>query len=372
MPTRRRSPARLPARPGRRSLVVLAVAFALLAVGSVAAARAHKTVTLEVDGEVSAVSTFAGSVAALLDSQGVVVGPRDVVAPGPATALEGGDVVLVRHAHPLLVRSDGDLRTVWTTALSADEVLVSLAARGQDVRLLPSRSAGRVDLALRLDLDGPVDVVVDGRTEHRADGALSVGELLDSLHVMLGEYDRVQVHRPGGAGGPLTVVVQRVAIRDMTRAAETPFSSVTEPTSGLYVGQRHTLVAGVPGQRTLVHRAIVVDGVEEARFLVSQIVVRQPVTEVVQVGTRSWPVTLPDGVWGALARCESGGNPRAVSANGLYYGLYQFSLPTWRGVGGTGSPIDASPEEQTMRAQALQARSGWGQWPACARQLGLI
>ena len=61
-----------------------------------------------------------------------------------------------------------------------------------------------------------------------------------------------------------------------------------------------------------------------------------------------------------------------MSSNGLYYGLYQFSLSTWRGVGGSGLPTEATPAEQTMRAQALQARSGWGQWPACAAKLGLL
>jgi resuscitation-promoting factor RpfB len=76
-------------------------------------------------------------------------------------------------------------------------------------------------------------------------------------------------------------------------------------------------------------------------------------------------------VWQRLAWCESRGNPRAVSPSGRYFGLYQFSLSTWRSVGGSGNPIDASPAEQLARAKALQARSGWGQWPDCSRRLGL-
>ena len=79
-----------------------------------------------------------------------------------------------------------------------------------------------------------------------------------------------------------------------------------------------------------------------------------------------------DGVWDRLAKCESGGNPRAVSSSGTYHGLFQFSVATWRSVGGSGLPSEASPAEQLQRAQALQARSGWGQWPACARKLGLL
>jgi soluble lytic murein transglycosylase-like protein len=71
--------------------------------------------------------------------------------------------------------------------------------------------------------------------------------------------------------------------------------------------------------------------------------------------------------WAALARCESGGNPRAVNPAG-YYGLYQFSRGTWRALGGTGLPSDASAGEQLARAKLLFRRSGAGQW-GCGRRL---
>ena len=73
--------------------------------------------------------------------------------------------------------------------------------------------------------------------------------------------------------------------------------------------------------------------------------------------------------WAALAQCESGGNPRIVSSNGLYHGLYQFSTSTWRSVGGAGVASQASPDEQTYRAKLLYNRSGAGQWPHCGKYL---
>ncbi len=69
----------------------------------------------------------------------------------------------------------------------------------------------------------------------------------------------------------------------------------------------------------------------------------------------------------AIARCESGGNPRAVSASGMYRGKYQFSLATWRTVGGKGDPAGASETEQDRRAALLYRRDGPGQWPVCGR-----
>jgi hypothetical protein len=75
--------------------------------------------------------------------------------------------------------------------------------------------------------------------------------------------------------------------------------------------------------------------------------------------------------WDALAQCESGGNWQINSGNG-YYGGLQFSAATWQSVGGTGLPHEHSRETQILMGQRLQARSGWGSWPACAAKLGLI
>jgi hypothetical protein len=66
-----------------------------------------------------------------------------------------------------------------------------------------------------------------------------------------------------------------------------------------------------------------------------------------------------------IAQCESGGNPTAVSPDGMYHGKYQFSVATWQAMGGSGLPSQASEAEQDMRAQMLYEQSGPGQWPVC-------
>lgn len=71
-----------------------------------------------------------------------------------------------------------------------------------------------------------------------------------------------------------------------------------------------------------------------------------------------------------LRQCESGDDYQANTGNG-YYGAYQFALSTWQGLGYSGLPSAAPPAEQDQAAEALQARSGWGQWPVCAAMLGL-
>jgi len=75
-------------------------------------------------------------------------------------------------------------------------------------------------------------------------------------------------------------------------------------------------------------------------------------------------------VWARLRKCESGGRYNINTGNG-FYGAYQFHPRTWRGLGYPGLPHQAPPEIQDEAARKLQARSGWGQWPACTRKLGL-
>jgi hypothetical protein len=67
----------------------------------------------------------------------------------------------------------------------------------------------------------------------------------------------------------------------------------------------------------------------------------------------------------SIADCESGGDPKVVSSNGLYHGKYQFSPDTWESVGGKGLPSKAPEAEQDYRAALLYERSGPGQWPVC-------
>lgn len=67
----------------------------------------------------------------------------------------------------------------------------------------------------------------------------------------------------------------------------------------------------------------------------------------------------------AIAACESGGNPRAVSPGGTYRGLYQFDDGTWASVGGSGDPAAASAAQQTYRAALLYSRAGSNPWPVC-------
>ena len=376
----------------RWPLVAGATAVALLGTGGALVAHAHKTVTLDVDGVLTEVSTFAGSVERLLEREGVVLGAHDAITPAVESPLRDGSAVVVRLGREVSFEVDGEIRTEWIAALDASDVLRALDGRGTDVRLVASRSGDRVELPIRFDADGgPVAIVVDGGTRTVTYSGQDVSGLLDDAGIELAEQDLVSVVdvAAGGIedadGARVAVVVQRVLTFEEAHEEVLAYERIEEQDPNRFRDLRPRVrQQGVEGLHTRVYSVTTIDGVESERHLVHE-ETKEPVNHVVAIGTRERPAPpprpaagggggggdIPEEVWVALAQCESGGRANVVSPGGRFHGLYQFSVATWQSVGGTGLPSEASPAEQRERAVALQARSGWGQWPACSRRLGL-
>ncbi|WP_235931588.1 resuscitation-promoting factor [Actinomyces respiraculi] len=180
----------------------------------------------------------------------------------------------------------------------------------------------------------------------------------------------------------LDVSTAQVVIETVTQDVTDPHGTVEQESGSLAEGVTEVQTAGVDGVVRTTYRVVTEGGVEVSREAVLSVVVTPRTDEVVLVGTSrsasgsaettaTTTTAVNDGsVWWSLALCESGGNAGINTGNGLY-GAFQFSLPTWQSLGGTGYPHENSYETQLALAQALQARSGWGQWPACAASLGL-
>lgn len=369
--------------PSRRTVISTAWALALVmtatAGGSIA--RAHHDVTLEVDGVSRPLAGFFTTVDDVLASARVELGPHDLVAPTTSSPVADGETIVVRTAVAYELRVDGRSQTVWSTADSIDGVL-----RGVDqsasIILAADRSHLRAEMPI-ISQAGIVNVRVDENTiPVNANVGDTADVVLAKAGVKLGDLDTVDFIAENGA---TFLKVNRVVRATVEETQAIAFATEEREDDSLYVGASKVIQDGKDGVTTTSYFRETVDGVVSVNMQISQSVT-EPVTKIVAVGTKeraqgagagsagaasALPSADLDGVWAALAQCESGGNPATNTGNG-YYGLYQFSLGTWQSLGGTGLPSDASAAEQTALAQALQARSGWGQWPACAASLGLL
>ena len=355
-------------------LSLFAVVLLGLVGGSLAFFLAQKSVTLTVDGQMQTVGTYASTVAEMLDEEGLEPGEHDVLLPRAEQPLADGDDVVFSRARPLELTVDGVSREVYVTALSVDEALAQLGYRAEGLVLSASRSERLPLQGMELTITTPKEIVLisDGQERVVTTTAATAGDLLAEQGIALSETDRTSLYLEQGLLNRMRLQVFRVAISEVTETTAIKAERVETPDPDAFTGDETVTQPGVDGEQVTTYRVTTVDGVETARETLSTEVTREAVAQQVTVGTKPKPTNRPsaDGLnWAALAACESGGRPNAVSASGKYRGMYQFSTATWASVGGSGDPAAASADEQTFRAQQLYARSGAGQWPHCGPRL---
>ncbi len=365
------------------ALVLQALLLVALLAGTVAWTVTGKTVQLSVDGQVTELHFRGSTVADALEAAELTVGEHDALVPAADTAVDDGDRVSLRRGRPLELVVDGQERTVWVTALDVDEALQQLDLRQENLALSASRSRSIPLSGLSLEVRTPkaMTLAVDGQEVPLSSAAATIGDALAEAAVVPGPLDRVTPPPSDPVTEGLRVVVNRVTSSKKTSEVAVPFATERREDANLTKGTTKQLQAGTTGLARRTVETVVVDGVVESRAVVAEERLREPVSRILAVGTKPAPRPAASSAprqgtggadslnWPALARCESGGNPRAVSPSGQYRGLYQFSVATWRGVGGSGDPAAASPDEQTYRAKLLYNRSGAGQWPHCGKKL---
>ncbi len=367
--------------------VVVGVALTAMLASGVAWTVTGKTATVTVDGQSRQVDFRGGTVADVLSAAGLSAGSHDLLVPAAATSVDDGATVALRRGRQLQLVVDGKPRTVWVTASSVDEALTQVGLRGQDLALSASRSRALPLDGFRLAVTTPKIIRInhDGASDRRTTAAATVRDALIEAGVNLDRDDRLSHPRALGLSNGLVITVTRISTLRAVETVVLPYATERRPDATMTKGETKVLTAGKTGsaRRTVVR--ILANGALESTKVVSSTTTTAPVTRVLAVGTKARAATSTGGStssaarqstggadslnWPALANCESGGNPRAVSSSGAYRGLYQFSMSTWRGVGGSGDPINASPSEQTYRAKVLLNRSGSGQWPVCGKYL---
>ncbi|WP_412077777.1 ubiquitin-like domain-containing protein [Streptomyces xanthophaeus] len=366
-------PAPAPAGNWRR-IVPQALVVAFLAGGTTAFVAADKAVRLTVDGVPRTLHTFADGVDELLVAEGLGVGPHDLVAPAPGTPIEDGEEIVVRYGRPLRLTVDGQQRQVWTTARTVDGALRQFGIRAEGAYLSAPRTASvpRAGLTLSVRTERSVTFMADGRERTIRTNAATVGEALGQAGITLQGQDTTSVPPGSFPRDGQTVTVLRITGTREVREERIPYATERAEDDSLFAGTEVVERAGRPGARRVTYSLRTVNGVRQQPRRVAEETIREPVTQLVKVGTRPLPTSVSgaDGLnWAALAQCESGGRPSATDPSGTYGGLYQFDVRTWQGLGGSGRPQDASGAEQTYRAKKLYVQRGASPWPHCGRRL---
>lgn len=357
----------------------VALGISLLAItgGHAAYEASAKTLTVSVDGHAVHVKTHGDTVAKVLGAAHLSVNEHDLLVPSKGTKVTNGATIILRRGRPMELTVDGKDRTVWVTATSVDEALGQIGLRAQGAILSADRSRGvpLKGFSLEVRTRKTVQILDAGKVRRFVTNSLVVKDVLKDARVVLRPQDKLSLPLTASVKNGLVMRVNRIDGGHEGLDLPIPFGTERRADASMFKGETKTLREGRVGVLHRNYKLVYLNHKLSKRILTSSRATAKPVTEVVAYGTKARPArpahsARADGLnWAALARCESGGNPRSVSSGGTYRGLYQFSMSTWHGVGGSGDPIDASSSEQTYRAQILYKRSGRSPWPVCGRYL---
>ncbi|MFC8040356.1 transglycosylase family protein [Paenarthrobacter sp. NPDC057355] len=365
---------------GAQLLVVTA-----LVVGVVAFVGNNKTVTLNVDGKVSSIQTFGGTVDEVVRAAKVELKDADRVSPALDARVDNGSVVNINLAKAVSIELDGARKTVNTTASDVAGLVSELGVASSSQVSQPKEAALEVSGSfVSISTPKTISVVADGKSTSTTTTAADVASVLKDAGITVGANDRLS--QPGNAPviQDMVIKVSRVDTSKTAEATEeVPFDSVKTESADLFKGEEKVTQEGVAGSLVKTFKLVLVDGREASRTLVSSNVATPPVAEKISVGTKARPAATPaaaaapvssgptgapnEAMWDRIAQCESGGNWAINTGNG-YYGGLQFSGPTWLANGGGAyAPTAnlATKAQQIEIANRLYAKNGLSDW-GCA------
>ena len=345
-----------------------------LVLGLVAFVGNNKTVTLNVDGKVSSVQTFGGTVGNVVKAAKIELKDADRVSPALDAAIDNGTVINVNLAKAVTVTLDGARTTVNTNAPDVGGLVTELGVASSSAVSAPKDSQLAVTgSVVEISTPKTVSVVADGKSAQKTTTAADVAAVLEEAGIAVGGSDRVSQPANAPVVNNMVIKVSRVDTGKTAAVTEDiPFEKVETKSSELYVGERKVTQAGVVGKVDKTFKLVLVDGREASRTLTSENIVSQPVAEKAIVGTKAKeantgaaaPPMMNEAMWDKIAQCESSGNWSANTGNG-YYGGLQFDIRTWLGAGGGTYAPNASlatKAQQIDIANRVYAQRGLQPW----------
>jgi resuscitation-promoting factor RpfB len=255
--------------------------------GTVAWTDTDKTVHLLVDGRHRTIHTTASSVGAALEGAGYHPTAHDLLAPAPSSALHDDATIVLNRGRLLRLDVDGRERRVWTTAPTVAIALGDLGFSTSDFSSV-SRSRRLPLSATDISVRTPKRVTVthDGRHTRVTTTDATLAQLLRDIGLTAGPDDRfsVPVNSPITAGEHirLTRVKQHTRIADQA----IPYTTRKKNDPSLSVGITKLVRRGTNGVRSITWAIVYVDGNLAGRTQMRSVVVRKPIDQVVQVGTK--------------------------------------------------------------------------------------
>lgn len=208
----------------------------------------------------------------------IVLALVSVLTMGFSTAL-GNDVEL---------NINGKTKTVFTYEKTVGDFLEKegIVLKNKD---LVSPSLDKViDKDMKIVISSPKSYhIKDGKKTIIAEASgYTVADVLDNLDIKLNKLDRVSLPLDEIAKEGMEIKIDRVVVENLENKIEIPFETESRENKDMFEGEKKVITKGEVGQKTENLKNTYVNGVLETTEVLKSEITKDPVKEVVEVGTK--------------------------------------------------------------------------------------
>ncbi len=270
----------------RVKVITLAV-IALFCIATIYAAASNtSTVTINLDGVDTRITTLKTDANEILRQAGIEVSDNDIV---DLSGFESGSdsVIRVSRAYNIVI-TDGASSSKYLANGTVSDAFGNFGITlndGDEVNFELTESLYE-GMEICISRAFPVNIKADGKvvTVNMASGTVS--DALDKAVVIVNDDDEISASLDTALTGKTDIVISRVTFKERTVKEEIPFQTVKKNSTDLYAGQSKVEVKGVKGEKQVTYRDKYVDGKLQGSEAITSLTTKAPVNEVKLTGTK--------------------------------------------------------------------------------------
>ena len=244
-------------------------------------------VIIDDNGKQSTVATEETEPIEILAEANITLGSNDILNISGFTAGEGG-TIKVDRLNTVNIQLDDVITQYDVYADTVSEALSEIGL-GDDYSATNYSADEYVENGMVIIVSKLLDITIeaDGNTYELTVFKSTVEELLDELGISLGSDDYTEPSLDTKIENGMTITVCRVEIKTVTETETISYDTETISDSDLEAGETRTGTSGVDGEKSVTYEVTYVNGEAQSKTEVSSTVTKEPVTEVIYVGTKT-------------------------------------------------------------------------------------
>lgn len=208
----------------------------------------------------------------------IVLALVSVLTMGFSTAL-GNDVEL---------NINGKTKTVFTYEKTVGDFLKKEGIVLKNKDLVSPSIDEEINKDMKITISSPKSYhIKDGNKTIIAEAnGYTVADVLENLNIKLNKLDRVSLPLDEIAKEGMEIKIDRVVVENIENKIEIPFETESRENKDMFEGDKNVITKGEVGQKTESLKNTYVNGVLETTEVLKSEITKDPVKEVVEVGTK--------------------------------------------------------------------------------------